>query len=130
LWGPLQERMVIWDRDRNIEFPNLPDGSRYIILITHDESTFYENDQQKNLMDSFKGDCHNRCATHVQSQSIINYTNTNACHSYSKAHIPATNTYTPVYNGDVAMLSYRFSVHQSYYTVYCILVPFPFSIPS
>ena len=51
-WKEYEKRFVIYDNDGNIlstptGFPVPQIGRFHLILITHDESTFYENDQRK-----------------------------------------------------------------------------------
>ena len=53
-WKEYEKRFVIYDNDGNVVstptgFP-VPQGMRFrLILVTHDESTFYENDRQKTM---------------------------------------------------------------------------------
>ena len=51
-WREYEKRMVMYDNNRNVDsipsgFP-VPQGHRSrLILVTHDESTFYANDRRK-----------------------------------------------------------------------------------
>ena len=53
-WKEYEKRFIIYDNDGNVlstptGFP-VPQGVRFrLILVTHDESTFYENDRRKTL---------------------------------------------------------------------------------
>jgi hypothetical protein len=48
LWKELERRMLLRDRDGNItQYPNLLPNESQLILITHDESTFFATDQRK-----------------------------------------------------------------------------------
>jgi hypothetical protein len=53
-WKEYEKRFVIYDNDGNVVskptgFP-VPQGVQFrLILVTHDESTFYENDHRKTL---------------------------------------------------------------------------------
>jgi len=51
-WREYKKRMVFYDNDRSVtSTPNgflVPQGPHFrLILVTHDESIFYENDRQK-----------------------------------------------------------------------------------
>ena len=53
-WKEYEKRFVIYDNNGNVlstptRFP-VPQGVRFqLILVTHDESTFYENDRRKTI---------------------------------------------------------------------------------
>jgi hypothetical protein len=53
-WKEYEKRFVIYDNNGNVlstptGFP-VPQGVRFrLILVTHDESTFYENDRRKTI---------------------------------------------------------------------------------
>lgn len=47
-WKEYEKRFHLWDHNGNLlPFPTSVSGSRCLILITHDESTFYQNDERK-----------------------------------------------------------------------------------
>jgi hypothetical protein len=53
-WKDYEKRMVIYNNDGNVDSTpkgfTVPQGHRFrLVLVTHDESTFYANDRRKNL---------------------------------------------------------------------------------
>lgn len=45
----LLPKMVSWDEDGNMSIPELPNGERPVVLVTHDESAFNANDGRRRL---------------------------------------------------------------------------------
>lgn len=61
-WGEYEKRMVTYDNNGNTNPPpngfDVPQTGRFrLILVMHDESTFYANDRRKNFW-SHKSDLH------------------------------------------------------------------------
>ena len=45
-WNELSMRFVRFNEDGTWEIPQLPDGMKPLVLVTHDESTFNANDDE------------------------------------------------------------------------------------
>lgn len=48
-WASIESQMMKWTNDNNTIAPYLPNfpNQKHIVLLTHDESTFYANDRRK-----------------------------------------------------------------------------------
>jgi hypothetical protein len=48
-WTAIEDQMIKWTKDNEPLYPRLPNfpEQKHIILVTHDESTFYANDRRK-----------------------------------------------------------------------------------
>ncbi|KIJ42644.1 hypothetical protein M422DRAFT_170720 [Sphaerobolus stellatus SS14] len=48
-WASIQDQMAVWDRENNRTLPALPEfpKRKRVVLVTHDESTFYAHDQRQ-----------------------------------------------------------------------------------
>jgi len=48
-WTEIEQQMMIWNENNEATVPKLPDFpyTKRVVLVTHDESTFYANDRRK-----------------------------------------------------------------------------------